>query len=224
MAIAYIRPDKYFGTAYDQLKLIKSYSLANSLEIDDKFVDHETKRDKELEEFAATKFFRSHNEATLLVVSVWVFGTSVEEIAQTFSCLFKSGITIHFIQEGIVVSKESSAMLVLGLLDSARQLFQSRRQNGVGRPKGSKSRSKFDVYLEEIMTYIQEGKSVSEIARLLGVSRSSLKDYIESRELKQLANETFLQKNGQKSEEDVIKTIQCPDEIAQSKSNGGRTV
>jgi DNA-binding CsgD family transcriptional regulator len=101
---------------------------------------------------------------------------------------------------------------VLGLLDSFRQSLQNIEHKVVGRPKGSRSSSKFDKYLKEIMQYIKEGKNVSEMARILQVSRSSLKDYIESRELKTLVKESFYKKESVAAEEDVIKTIKCPDE------------
>ncbi|SFV52225.1 hypothetical protein MNB_SM-7-1229 [hydrothermal vent metagenome] len=210
MAIAYIRPDKNFGTAYDQLKFITSYALLNKMQITRKFIDHTPKNNRSLEEFEATKFFRSHQGETLLVADIWVFGGDVEEITQAFNCLFKNDITIHFVTKSVVMSKRSSAVFVLGLLDEARRMLQKSSQKRVGRPKGSRSSSKFDIYLERIISYIQEEKSVSEIARLLGVSRSSLKDYIESRELKKLAQEPLIFEK--RSEEDVINMAQCPDE------------
>ena len=58
---------------------------------------------------------------------------------------------------------------------------------------------------------------MSEIARILGVSRSSLKDYIESRELKKLSSEPLVFEK--KSEEDVIKQAQCPDEAYKTMKN-----
>ena len=216
MAIAYIRPDKQFGTAYDQLKLVTSYAIINEMKIEEKLIDHSPKKGRSPEEFEATKFFRSHKGATLLVADVWVFGNGVEEIAQAFNCLFKNDITVHFVAKSVVMSKRSSAVFVLGLLDDVRQMLQKSSQKRVGRPRGSKSSSKFDVYLEEIMGYIQEGKSVSEIARILGVSRSSLKDYIESRELKKLAQEPFVFEKT--SEKDLIEKAQCPDEAYKMKS------
>lgn len=217
MAIAYIRPDKNFGTAYDQLKLITSYAMMHKIVIEEKFIDHSpTKKSENVEEFAAMKFFRAHKGATLLVADVWVFGNDVEEITQSFNCLFKNDMTVHFVAKSVVMSKLSSAVFVLGLLDDARQMLQKKMQKRVGRPRGSRSSSKFDVYLEEIMTYIQEGKSVSEIARILGVSRSSLKDYVESRELKKLSLEPVVFEKT--SEEDLIKKAQCPDEVYKTKN------
>jgi DNA invertase Pin-like site-specific DNA recombinase len=212
MVIAYIRPDKNFDSAYEQLKLVKSYSIANNINIDDKFIEHDigSKRLKEREEI--TEFFRKHKGSTLLISDVWVLSTNMEDVVQMFSCLMKNEYEVHFISKSVIMTQESNSMVILGLLDGFRQLIQGNQRRSVGRPKGSKSSSKFDKYLEEIMNFIQEGKSVSEMARVLGVSRSSLKDYIESRELKQLALDTFLVKESKLAEKDVIKTIKCPNE------------
>ncbi len=212
MVIAYIRPDKNFDTAYEQLKLIKSYTLAHEMKIDDKFIDHDVQTKRLEEKKEVTEYFRQHKGSTLLLSDVWVLSTNMEDLVQIFSCLLKNEYEVHLIQKSVIMTQESSGMVILGLLDGIRQILQSSAQKSVGRPKGSKSSSKFDVYLEEIMNFIQEGKSVSEMARLLGISRSSLKDYIESRELKELALDSFLQKESFKAEEDIIKTIKCPNE------------
>ena len=212
MVLAYIRPDKNFDSAYEQLKLIKSYSMANGITIDEKFIDHDVQAKRLEEREEVTSFFQKHTGATLLVCDAWVLSTDMEDLVQMFSCLLKHDYQVHFIKRSVVMNRQSEVMVVLGLLDGVRQALKNNKHKSVGRPKGSKSSSKFDVYLEEIMNYIQEGKSVSEMARLLGVSRSSLKDYIESRELKELANESFLLKKSIIAEADVIKTIQCPNE------------
>ena len=65
-------------------------------------------------------------------------------------------------------------------------------------------------HINEIISYIKEKKSVSEMSRLLNVSRSSLKDYIESRELKQVAFGSLLPEAPQDAEAQVINTISCP--------------
>ena len=219
MVIAYIRADKNFDSAYEQLKLIKSYSMANGINIDHKFIDYDVQL-KDLEQRAeVTKLFRENKGATLLVSDVWVLSTDMNDLVQMFSCLLKNEYEVHFIKKSVVMTQKSSVMFVLGLLDSLRQLYQSSLQKSVGRPKGSKSSSKFDIYLEEIMNFIQEGKSVSEMARLLGVSRSSLKDYIESRELKELALDSFLLQESFEAEKSVINTIKCPNENLEGETN-----
>jgi hypothetical protein len=49
------------------------------------------------------------------------------------------------------------------------------------------------------------------MARILGVSRSSLKDYIESRELKEVAFGSLLPKAPKDAQENIISKINCPD-------------
>jgi DNA-binding transcriptional regulator YiaG len=100
-------------------------------------------------------------------------------------------------------------MLVLGLIDKLRQKMQNELKRVIGRPKGSKSNSKFDKYADEIISFIREKKSVSEMARILNVSRSSLKDYIESRELKQVAFGSLLPKAPENAQEQIINSIVC---------------
>lgn len=48
------------------------------------------------------------------------------------------------------------------------------------------SKSKFDIYRPRVIELLEAKTSVSEIAKILGVSRTSLKDYINSRGLKDL--------------------------------------
>lgn len=212
MVVAYIRPDKHFDAAHDQLQQINSYAISHGLVIDDEFID-QTSQNKRLSERApVTKYFQSKANATLLVYDVWVLSTNMEDLVQMFSCLLKNKFNVHFIKQSVVISEQSSVMLVLGLIDQLRQTLQNESKRVIGRPKGSKSNSKFDVHINEIISYIKEKKSVSEMARILNVSRSSLKDYIESRELKQVALGSLLPAAPDNAEEQVINTIACPNE------------
>ena len=210
MVLAYIRPDKNFIAAHEQLQHINSYATSNNLVIDDEFID-QTSQNKRLDERShITHYFQSKNEAILLVYDVWVLTTDMEDLIQMFSCLLKNEFQVHFIKQSVIMSKESSTMLTLGLMDQLRQTLQEDSKKMIGRPKGSKSSSKFDVYINEIVAYIKEKKSVSEMARLLNVSRSSLKDYIESRELKEVAFGSLVYESPKDAEEQVINTITCP--------------
>jgi len=211
MTIVYIRPDKNFSSAPEQLQLINSYALANDLVINDEYVDY-TSQSKRLDERGnVTSYFQSNEGATLLIYDVWVLTTDMEDLIQMISCLLKKNYIVHIIKHSVIISKESNAMLVLGLMDQLRQKLKNDSKRVIGRPKGSRSNSKFDVYLNQIIEYIREKKSVSEMARLLNVSRSSLKDYIESRELKQVAFGSLVTHKKEGAEEQVINTIICPD-------------
>jgi excisionase family DNA binding protein len=129
-----------------------------------------------------------------------------------FTCLLKNDYNLHIVKQSVIISQQSSVMLVLGLIDGLRQKLQNESKRVIGRPKGSKSSSKFDKYINRIVGFIKEEKSVSEMARLLGVSRSSLKDYIESRELKEVAMGSLLLTASDNAEEQVINQIVCPNE------------
>jgi len=211
MTVVYIRPDKNFLSAHEQLQYINSYAIANNLVIDDEFIDY-TSQNKRLDERTnVTSYFQSKAAATLLIYDVWTLTTNMEDLIQMISCLLKNRYTVHIIKHSVAISQESSAMLILGLMDQLRQKLKNDAKRMIGRPKGSRSNSKFDVYFNEIIEYIREKKSVSEMARLLNVSRSSLKDYIESRELKQIASGSLVTKIAEDPEEQVINTIICPD-------------
>jgi len=212
MTIAYIRPDKNFDTAGEQLKQINSYALSNDLIIDDEFIDYVSQNKTLQERPHVTDFFQSqsNSNSTLLVSDVWVLSTNIQDLVQMFRCLLKNDYDVHFIKQSVIISRESSGMLVLGLIDQLRQIMEEDTTKVIGRPKGSKSNSKFDKHISVILKHLQEKKSVSEIARILAVSRSSLKDYIDSRELKLLATESLLPKTKEHAEADVINTVACP--------------
>ena len=210
MVLAYIRPDKNFIAVHEQLQQINSYATVNNLIIDDEFIDYTSQNKRLSERNEVTRYFQSKKTATLLVYDVWVLTTDMEDLIQMFSCLLKNDFKVHFIKQSVIMSQSSNTMLTLGLMDQLRKTLQSESKKLIGRPKGSKSNSKFDVYINEIIAFIKDEKSVSEMARLLNVSRSSLKDYIESRELKQAAFSSLLHEIPVDAEEKVINTIECP--------------
>lgn len=210
MVIAYIRPEKNFDTVAEQLQLINSYAIANEIVIDDEFIDYISQNKRLHERSHVTKYFQSHQGATMLVSDIWVLTTNMEDLIQMFSCMMRNQFQVHFIKQNVIMSVESSAMLVLGLMDHLRQRLLEDAKRSIGRPKGSRSSSKFDVYINDIIGFIKEGKSVSEMARILEVSRSSLKDYIESRELKQVAFGSLLPEKPHDAEEQIIEKIECP--------------
>jgi len=212
MIMAYIRPDKNFDAAGEQIQQIKSYAIANNFIIDDEFVDHISQNKLLAERVHVTDYFQSRTKSTLIIYDVWVLSTNIQDLVQMFSCLLKHEFTVHFIKQSVIISQHTNVMLVLGLIDQFRQKLESESTRVVGRPKGSRSNSKFDKYISEILVYLREEKSVSAIARLLNVSRSSLKDYIESRELKQVAFGSLLPHAPDNAEEQVINTIVCPNE------------
>ena len=217
MVIAYIRPDKNFDTVGEQLKQVNAYALSHELNVDDEFIDY-TSQNKLLQDRPhVTEYFQSKKNSILLVSDVWVLSTNIQDLVQMFRCLLKNFYQVHFIKQSVIISQESSGLLALGLIDQLRLKIEEGSSKNIGRPKGSKSNSKFDKYISEILKHLQNKTSVSEIARILGVSRSSLKDYIDSRELKILAVEARLLKTKEHAEADVINSVACPQIQVQEK-------
>lgn len=210
MIHAYIRSDKNFEAAYEQLKMINLYAQQKGIKIDDEFIDHKSQNKRLHERNEVASYFKNAAGGTLLVYDTWVLSTNMEDAVQMFSCLLKNGYEVHFVKQSVIISCKSDVMLVLGLIDQLRQTLQEGSKKSIGRPKGSRSSSKFDKYHNEILSYIKSNKSVSEIARLLHVSRSSLKDYIESRELKEVASGSLVHSAPENAEETVISKITCP--------------
>lgn len=210
--IAYIRPDKYFDTAQEQLQVINSYATAKNIVIDDEFVDHISQNKRLSERKHVTDYFQSQEEITLLIYDTWVLSTNIEDLTQMFSCVLRLKFNVHFIKQSVIMTHESSSMLALGLINQLVQTMQAESKKLIGRPKGSKSSSKFDKYIKEIIFFIKEKKTVSEMARILKVSRSSLKDYIESRELKQVAFGSLLMEEPENPHQQVIDSVICPNQ------------
>jgi len=210
MTVSYIRPDKDFDNVYEQLKLINAYSDQMKLPIDRELIDQISQNKRLSERNNVVELFRSLRADTLLIYDVWVLSVNIEDVVQVMSCLLKNGNTINCVKQGIIINAQSDIMVALGLIDQLRQMVQNDDKKGIGRPRGSKSVSKFDLKLDQIISLLKQGNSVSEIARQMKVSRSSLKDYVESRELKALVQGVVLANNESDARAIMIETIQCP--------------
>lgn len=210
MVVSYIRADKNFENVIEQLKIIGAYCDREHLVVDKEMIDQTFQNKRIVERDEVVTLFRSLHNDTLLVYDTWVLSVNIEDIIQMMSCLLRNGIQIHFVKSGIVIDRQSDTMVVLGLIDQLRQTVQNEEKKEIGRPKGSKSSSKFDLFLEQIIGELKQGRNVSDIARLLNVSRSSLKDYVESRALKELVRGMTLTRNNEDAEAMIIGTIKCP--------------
>lgn len=210
MVVSYIRSDKYFNGVYDQLNMINNYIGQKGLKVEKEFIDQTSQNKKVEERNEAISFLRSLKESILIVYDVWVLSSHIDDLVQMVSCQLKNGNEIHFVKQSVIVDRNSDVMVVLGLIDQLRLTLQDEARKAIGRPKGSRSSSKFDKYHDKIIKYLKLKKSVSEMARIFNVSRSSLKDYIESRELREVAEglNIALPNDG---EAKVIETIKCPE-------------
>ncbi len=210
MVISYIRPDKHFDGVYEQLKYINLYVEQQGLEVDYEYIDHKSQNKPLLQREELVTFLRSKKSDILIIYDVWTLSSHIDDLVQMFSCLLKNNMTLHIIKPSVIINQQSDIMLVLGLIDQLRQKLQDESKKSIGRPKGSRSSSKFDKYQEEILRLLRENRTVSDMARMLKVSRSSLKDYIESRELKEVATATTIPRCPKEAINKVIGAIECP--------------
>ncbi len=133
---------------------------------------------------------------TILVYDLWVLSKKVGELAKIFNCALKNDTHIHICKRNIVIDRSIPLEYMMELLSTQREENRKGPRKAIGRPKGSFSRSKFDPYKSEIVKMLEENLSVSEIAKRLQVSRSSLKDYINSRSLKEIVESQKMGKTG----------------------------
>jgi DNA invertase Pin-like site-specific DNA recombinase len=210
MVVSYIRSDKNFENVIEQLKIIGAYCDRENLVVDKEMIDQTFQNKRIIQRNEVVELFRSLHNDTLLVYDTWVLSANIEDVIQMMSCLLRNGVEIHFVKSEIVIDRQSDTMVVLGLIDQLRQTIQNEEKKEIGRPRGSKSSSKFDLFLEQIIGELKQGRNVSDIARLLNVSRSSLKDYVESRALKELVLGMTLTRNNEDAEAMIVGTIKCP--------------
>lgn len=216
MIYAYIRQVPGFPHLADQQRDILSFSLQEDLKIDKEVVEYATKNllIDDREEFE--EFLQSMQDGNIVIVSsLFILSDRAEELIKVINCMLSHNVTLWIVDSNIKMDKETSMADIFPLLNELRQ-EEKEKTNQIGRPKGSKSSSKFDVYRGEIISFLSEGKSVSAISRELKVSRSSLKDYIESRGIKELVEGAWKQMRETKSVRgmDNILLI-CPFEEAQ---------
>jgi DNA invertase Pin-like site-specific DNA recombinase len=141
------------------------------------------------EEFSTAMKALKENETSVLVYDELTLSTKVGELAEIFQCLLKRSITLHLCHKDIIVDGDFPILMMLELLVKQRKKIKEMRDTDskLGRPEGSLSKSKFDCYQDKIINLLCKNRSVSAISQELAVSRSSLKDYINSRNLKEIA-------------------------------------
>jgi len=211
MVYAYIRQIPNVSHLVEQQRAILTFSLTKGLEIDKEVVEYSTKNlplesRKEFEDFLGSM----QDNDTIIVSSIEMLSDRTEELIKVINCVLSHQINLWIEKSNLLIGKETKMVEIFPLLNALRQEERGKTSH-VGRPKGSKSSSKFDVYQSEILTLLGEGMSVSAIARKLEVSRSSLKDYIESRGIKDLAEGAWMEMHNATESRDMDNIVFiCP--------------
>ncbi len=211
MVYAYMRQVPGFPHLSEQQSDILSFALRKELDIDKEVVEYATKNLllDERKDFEA--FLQTMQEGyTVIVSSMFVLSDKIEELIKVINCMLSHSVNLWIVDVNMLMNKETNMVEIFPLLDTLRE-EKKEKTNQIGRPKGSKSSSKFDIYQREIISLLSEGMSVSAVARELDVSRSSLKDYIESRGIKALIEGSWMEMNPSKEEKGMDNVVLiCP--------------
>ena len=211
MNYAYLRQMPDNKNISEQQHNILSFSLTQTLEIDREVIEYSNKNHPIEERKKFEEFMHSLEEdSNIIIDTLSILSNRAEELIKIITCMLSRRINLYIASSKIQLSKETTVVEIFPLLNDLREA-QRDKSNQIGRPKGSRSVSKFDKYRSQIITLLRDGANVSAIARELEVSRSSLKDYIESRKLKEFIDGSWMELNSTKEIEGVDNTILvCP--------------
>jgi len=216
MNYAYLRQMSDNSNMSEQQRNILSFSLAQDLEIDKEVIEYSSKNHLIEDREKFEEFMHSLEEGSSLVIdTLSVLSNRAEELIKIINCMLSRRIDLYIASSQKRIDKETKMVEIFPLLNDLREA-QKAKSNQIGRPKGSRSSSKFDTYQPQIISFLKEGMNVSAIARELNVSRSSLKDYIESRGIRELVEGSWMEINQPQKSEGVDNTILvCPFEQKQ---------
>lgn len=222
MNYAYIRQMPHFAPLSQQQRDILTFAMEHHLDIEKEVVEYSSKNVSMDERKDFEAFMQGIGKGDRLIISSFaVISDKVEEVVKVINCILSHDATLYVCSPKTRIDSEAKLIDVAPLLNDLRKAEEEKRVR-IGRPKGSRSSSKFDVYHARIITMLREGMNVSAIARELGVSRSSLKDYIESRGLKELTAGSWVREMPvSKGMENVV--LICPFEEASKINNQEKT-
>lgn len=173
----------------EQQNSILAYAAKNRIPIERTEIET-SDTSKVLEERTELKgFLRSLNHnMSVIIYDFWVISSDVGELVKVIKCFMERNITLHVYNKKEIIDVDMPPLTILTILAKERENKKEPKESlKRGRPVGRMSQSKFDQYRSQIISLLEEKTSVSKIAQVLGVSRTSLKDYINSRNLKTLA-------------------------------------
>ena len=219
MVYAYLRQTPQGNHLSKQLQSIFSFSLICGLHIDKEVVEHSSKNRSIEDRRQLEAFIHSLKRGDgIMVETLSVLSDCAVELVKLINCTLSREIAVYVADTKTVITKETPLVEMFPLLNDLREARKA-KTGQIGRPKGSKSSSKFDKVQIQIITFLKEGLSVSAIARELDVSRSSLKDYIESRGIKELIGSSWIEMDRPKEGlAQVENLLLCPFEKIQEKN------
>lgn len=188
MNIVLLKSDTDAVNITSQQNHIIKYANHHGIRLDTTEIESSNKTDtlEERKEFKG--FLRSLDDNdTVLIYDLWVYSKDMGELTKIIECLLKRDIKTIICSSSQSINYDTSPLAVMTILSKFREKNLIEKEKlSQGRPKGRMSKSKFDSKRSKIVQLLEDGYSVSKISRTLEVSRTSLKDYINSRGLKDL--------------------------------------
>jgi putative DNA-invertase from lambdoid prophage Rac len=179
-----IRVNQKNKNAVNEELTLRSFATSENIDVNAVFYDESTQKDELGERKAFLGFLQNlKNGDKLLVSSIDTLGWRVGELVQIIAKIFDKNSSIICAHDNEILHADMPASTLLFKLSSARTQNIKMGISRLGRPEGSRSKSKYDAYLPQIIEHLKTDRNISALARELGISRTSLKDYIASRGL-----------------------------------------
>jgi len=197
--VAYLRVSKDSQDVKNQRLAILEFARKEKMEVDD-FMELTVSSRKSTKERKVDQLLEELDTGDTLIVSeVSRMGRSVGEIITTVDTLVKKKIRFMAVKEGIRLNgsqdMQTKVMVTMFSLfaEIERDLISMRTKEGLaaakasgkklGRPKGTLGKSKLDGREDEIKRFLALDVSKASIAKITGVDRSTLYNFIRSRGL-----------------------------------------
>lgn len=197
--LAYLRVSTHSQNLDNQRLAILNFAQQEGITISD-FIEVEASSQKTPQKRRLDEVFERLNKGDRLIVSeLSRLGRSLGKIIAMVDALVKKEIHFTAIKEAIHFEgkqdMQTKVMITLFALfaEIERDLISERTKEGLakarasgkqlGRPKGSFGYSKLDGREEEIRSFLSKGVSKSSIAKITGVSRTTILHFIKTRQL-----------------------------------------
>lgn len=197
--LAYIRVSTDKQDLKNQRLEILEYARKNGLTVDE-FIEVEISSRKDKDKRRINELFgKLIAQDTLIVSELSRLGRSTAEVINMVNALIEMKVRFIAIKQNIIINgkndMQTKIMITMFSLfaELERDMISSRtiqalaakRAQGIklGRPKGALGSSKLDDKREHIEELLKHKVAKAAIARMLGVSRITLHNYIESRHL-----------------------------------------
>jgi putative DNA-invertase from lambdoid prophage Rac len=195
--IGYIRVSTAQQDVRNQRLEILEYSRKENKRIDD-FIEVEVSSRQSLKARRIEELLHRLSAGdTLIVTELSRLGRSTAEVIDLVNELIRSDIRLIAIKQGIRIGErmdmQTKVVVTMFALfadlerdvisDRTKQALMVKRSQGVrlGKPKGTIQKSRLDGRKDAIAELLQHQVSKAAIARIMGVSRTALTSYVESR-------------------------------------------